>query len=321
MIFSLSTRWNAGRHSAGEPMLDEILALGIRHVELGYDLTLDLVPGVRRYIESGTVTADSVHNFCPVPLGAPFPHPELFTLASSDPRARDSAAKHTERTIRFAAEVGARCVVLHAGNVDMKPLTPELIALQQARKRYEPVYDRTRMKAITERDRRAGRQIAYLIEGIARLLPVLAETRVALALEILPSWEAIPTEVEMERVLRHFDSPWVRYWHDTGHAQIRENLGFSHHIRWLSRLMPWLAGMHVHDVAPPAHDHLVPPQGRIHFAALPALPPGTAVPRVLEPDPAVTRDELLAALRILEEAWDRPAPPPAAPIPPGRPTS
>ena len=71
----LSTRWNAGRHLSGEAMLEEILALGLQQVELGYDLRLELVPGVKAMIASGAVKVRSVHNFCPVPIGAPRPHP------------------------------------------------------------------------------------------------------------------------------------------------------------------------------------------------------------------------------------------------------
>jgi hypothetical protein len=47
-----------------------------------------------------------VHNFCPVPIGAPRGHPEIWTLAARDERERESAMHHTGRTIRFAAEVG-----------------------------------------------------------------------------------------------------------------------------------------------------------------------------------------------------------------------
>ena len=68
-------------------------------------------------------------------------------------------------------------------------------------------------------------------------------------------WEALPTEVEMFELLREFGSRRLRYWHDMGHGQIRENMGFINQVRWLEKLQPHLAGMHVHDVARPACDH------------------------------------------------------------------
>ena len=107
MIFGLTTRWNAGRHTSGEALIEEILGLGFDHVELGYDLRIDLVPGVQKMVRDGTVKVNSVHNFCPVPVGAPRGHPELFTLASGDPKIREGAVHHTAKTIRYAATVGA----------------------------------------------------------------------------------------------------------------------------------------------------------------------------------------------------------------------
>ena len=83
MRIALSTRWNAGRHTTGEKLVEEILQCGFTRLELGYDLTIDLVPGVRDMVRTRAITVDSVHNFCPVPVGAPGGSPELFSMAST----------------------------------------------------------------------------------------------------------------------------------------------------------------------------------------------------------------------------------------------
>jgi sugar phosphate isomerase/epimerase len=146
MFFSLSTRWNASRHTSGEAMIEDILGLGVSHVELGYDLSVVLVPGVRRMVNEKAVSVDSVHAFCPVPIGAPYGHPELFTLCSRDRRVRAAAVSHLTRTLEFTGEVGAGVVVLHAGNVKMRNMTHRLAALCQAGKqsstRYEKIKDK-----------------------------------------------------------------------------------------------------------------------------------------------------------------------------------
>ena len=85
-------------------MVEEILSLGFDHLELGYDLRMDLVPGLQKMVQERAVKVDSVHNFCPVPIGAPRGHPELYTLASTDRKIREGAIHHTSKTIRFAAE-------------------------------------------------------------------------------------------------------------------------------------------------------------------------------------------------------------------------
>ena len=307
MQFALSTHWNAHRHIHGEALIDEILALGIGAVELGYDTRIDLVPGIRKRIAEGAIKANSVHVFCPVPVGAPRGHPELYTMAATDPRTRQGAIQHTTNTLRFAAEVGAKCAVCHAGNVEMDHLSRVLWDLSASGRQFTSSFEKTKMKLQIERDKRAPKQIQLLEDSITRILPVLEETGVSLCFENLPTWEAIPSEVEFEQLLRRFNHPRLRYWHDIGHGQIRQNMGFINLERWLERLSPWLAGMHVHDVVPPAMDHVMPPRGQVDFGRLKKFAE-MDIFRVIEPHSQTPAADIAAALVHLREAWGGKAP-------------
>ncbi|MBN1558048.1 MAG: TIM barrel protein [Lentisphaerae bacterium] len=300
----LSTRWNAHRHRAGEALIDEILALGFGGVELGYDLTLDLVPGVRSRVESGAVRVRSVHNFCPVPVGAPQGHPELFQLASLDPRERNAAVRHTEETAAFAAGLGAAAVVVHAGNVAMRRGTERLIDLIGKGRGLTPRCDRLKARLLARRQKRAPRHLEALCRALDELLPVFAEHRLRLALENLPSWESVPTEVEMETLLERYAGAPLAVWFDIGHAQVRENLGLISARHWFARFAPVMAGIHIHDVAPPAFDHLMPPLGAVDFTAFKDARPCDSV-AVLEPAPATPEEEIVNARRAVEAAWRR----------------
>ena len=302
MFLSLSTRWNACRYTDGEPMIEEILELGFEHVELGYDLTMDLVPGVLKMVKSGAVKVSSVHAFCPVPVGAPQGHPELFSLASTDSRMRASAFSYISKTVDFAAQVGARTVVLHAGNVDMPHMTRRLLRLAEDGGQFSPRYERLKTKLMMKRDKRAPKQIKHLYNGVERLLPVLENAGVTLAMENLPSWESLPTESEAEALITHFGSSRIRYWHDIGHGQIRQNLGFVAQVRWLERLAPYLAGMHVHDVAGAGYDHIMPPKGDVNFSIFDPLVK-LDIPAVLEPTPQTPVDALTTGIKTISEAW------------------
>ena len=55
MRFSLSTNWNVRRHTEGEALSDEILALGFDALELGYHTTEELAAGIRRRVQAGRV--------------------------------------------------------------------------------------------------------------------------------------------------------------------------------------------------------------------------------------------------------------------------
>lgn len=306
---ALSTRWNAGRHQSGQAMIEEILALGLDRVELGYDLRAELIPGVRAMVESKAVRVDSVHNFCPVPVGAPRPHPELYTPASTDRREREYAVVHISRTLRFAAEMGARVVVCHSGNVDMPKFSFDLIRMAAHGQQFGEPYEALKLKAQLARDKKAPRQIEYLAESLEALLPVVKETGVKLALENLPTWEAIPSELEGEKLMKRFHSAGIRLWWDVGHAQIRENLGFINAARWLRRLAPHIAGMHVHDVEPPGQDHLMPPRGKIDFPALADFAKMDKV-LVLEPAPDTDAAHIVRAIDYLRETWNLTEPKP-----------
>jgi len=303
MTFSISTHWNAGRSRSGEDMVKEILALGITSVELGYDTTMDLVPGVLAMVQQKAVMISSVHNYCPVPVGAPFGHPELFSLSSLDRRTRESAVAYTVKTINFAAEMGAKAMVVHAGNVEMKHMTLDLINMAEGGQLHSPAYDKIKMKLMIQRDNKVKKHLEQLYRSIEDIMPSLTATGVRMGIENLPSWESIPAETEMEKIFQHFGNAQIGYWHDMGHGQTRQNLGFIGHKHWFDKLSPNLIGMHIHDIIPPARDHLMPPAGRIDFAEFKSgIKPDTIL--VLEPAPGLPAAEITEGLKILREKWE-----------------
>jgi len=302
MRLSLSTRWNAASHGSGETLVDEILALGFTRIELGYDLTFDQAAGVKKKVDEKAVTVESVHSFCPVPLGVPGGHPELFLLASVNARIREQAVLYTARTVEFAADMGARVVVTHAGRVAMRDMTRKLIAMCERGKQDTPRYQRVLMRTMDRREKKAPRHLDELCRSIDTLLPVLQQNRVCLAMENLPSWDAMPNEAEMQALLARYRGPEIACWHDMGHGQVRENLGLTCHQRWIELLRDRIAGFHMHDVIPPAHDHLMPPAGMIPFAAFrEVLPPDPLV--VFEPAPGTPPELIFDGVAAIREAW------------------
>lgn len=287
-------------------MIEEVLKLGIGHVELGYDLTLDLVPGVMKMVADKAVVVDTLHNFCPVPVGAPMGHPELFQLSSLDRGARESAVRHTIKTVEFAANLGAKSVVAHAGNVEMTNLTHDLLDLCNSGQQYSPRFEKIKLKLLMKREDKVKKHLDNLYRSIDELLPALTGAGVRLAFENLPSWESIPCESEMETILKRYATPLIGYWHDIGHGQIRQNLGFISYRLWLDRLAPRLAGLHIHDVAAPARDHLMPPQGSVDFAGFKTyLKSDMAL--VIEPAPRTPEADIREGIRVLREVWGLPA--------------
>lgn len=321
MRIALSTNWNVRRHEAGEAMVDEILALGFDALELGYHTTDELAAGVRRRVQAGAATVDSVHAYCPVPVGAPHGYPELYLLASLDEDERAMAAILLGRTLSFAAGMGARAVVLHAGRIFLKSFFGELHtrtlveALEREGSPEGERYQRLLAKALGRRAARVRRYFDGFCLSLDALLPKFEQAGVALCLENLPSIEAFPDEREMLMLKRRFDTPALAYWHDMGHGQVRENLGWIRHVEAARELLPVTRGVHIHDVQPLTDDHLQPGAGVIDFGAF-AFYGAAEVLKVFEPAPDVAPDELAASLRLVRRAWGgAAATPPDAPSP------
>jgi len=308
MRIALSTNWCAQRHEAGEAVVDEILELGFDALELGYHTTEELADGVRRRVREGAVAVDSVHAYCPVPVGAPHGYPELYLLASQDEDERAMASILVGRTLAFAESLGARAVVLHAGRIFLRAFLSELNtrtlvdALEDEGTPEGPRYQRLLAKALRRRTKKARVCFDGFCFSLEMLLPKFEKAGVALCLENLPSIEAFPDEGEMMMLKRRFDTPALAYWHDMGHGQVRENLGWIRHEEAARLLLPVTRGVHIHDAAPPMNDHLPPGKGMIDFGAF-AMYGADAVIKVFEPSESASPDELKEALAFVRHAW------------------
>jgi sugar phosphate isomerase/epimerase len=106
----------------------------------------------------------------------------------------------------------------------------------------------------------------------------------------------------MEALIQRFGNTHFGAWHDIGHGRIRQNLGFINQERWLQKIQDYLVGMHIHDVAPPAYDHLMPPEGEVDFDRLKPYA-SEGVIRVMEPSPRATPEEVARGRQVIQSAW------------------
>ena len=302
MNLSISTHWNAAWHESGEGVIDDVLALGVDAVELGYNLRIDQVPGVRTRVNEGAVKVYSVHNYCPTPVGAPHGHPELFLMSAREQRTRDSAVLHISNTIQFAAEMGADVVVIHAGRLSIRHRSSDLLRLYANGQQFSPRYEKIRTKLLMKREKLAPVCLERITACLEALMPFCQKHGVRLAIENLPSWETVPNEAELVQLLDRFDSPYLCAWHDIGHGRLREILGFSSATRWIEKYGSRLAGMHVHDVSAQGQDHVMPPLGTMDFTAFKPFIRSDMV-LAMEPAPGTPTSEIQAGLAIVRAAW------------------
>ncbi len=301
-MYSLSTCWNSDRHTDGRAMLREIRDLGFAYAELSHGIRVSLLPGVFEAVQAGEIKISTLHNFCPLPIGVNHANPNLFKFSALDPREREYAWRHTLKTLETAERVRAPLVVLHLGAVDMKEHTGRLIDLAGDGHRDSPRYQRLCEEALERREARKEKHLAVAYDFLRRLTAEAAARGVRLGIENREALEELPFESDFFFLFREFTDPTVCYWHDIGHAQIKENLGLIIHRMHLGSLADRLAGFHIHDVQFPARDHRAPGAGAVDFAALkPYVKPDHL--KVFELSPSLTADEVRQGVAHLQGIW------------------
>jgi len=297
-MISFSTCWNSGRHNAGDEMLREIKGeFGLDLIELGHGIRISLIPGIQKIFDAGEVRFSSLHNFCPLPVEVLAALPDCYQFSAVYPQERERAIKQTFQTIDFAARLGAPFVVLHLGAVKMRPITDLLIELTKAGEYLSRKYVRLKLRAVQKRERSAATYLQRVKDGLRRVIDYAAAKNVRLGLENRRGYEEIPTERELPALLDEMDSPQIGYWHDFGHAQIKENLAFLDHAEWLRRIAPRTLGCHVQDCIWPAQDHQPPFAGDVDLEKLVPLLPANCL-FVWEMSPRKTADEIRRSMQI-----------------------
>jgi sugar phosphate isomerase/epimerase len=255
-------------------MLREIKSdLGFDLIELGHGIRLSLMPGIQKMFDAGKVRFASLHNFCPLPVEVMTASPDCYKFSAASSEERERAIKQTFQTIDFATRLNAPFVVLHLGQVNMPPITDQLIELAKTGKYLSRKYVRLKIGAVQKRERVAPAYLKRVKECLGRIIEYAASKNVRIALESRRGYEEIPTERELPELLAETGGAQLGYWHDFGHSQIKENLGFIDHAEWLRLIGPRAFGSHVQDCVWPAKDHEAPFTGAVDFEKLvPLLP-------------------------------------------------
>lgn len=253
-------------------MMREIADLGFSHVELSHGVRITLVPGILKALSEGFIGISTTHNFCPLPTGITRAAPNLYEPSSKDLRERDQWLRQTKRSIDFAAQVKARVLVCHLGSVRFFFFNPaETLRDYGERHPRQTIPDDPRYRAALGRTTaKVRKQMAPYwanVEASVRAVLDYAQTKgVRLGFENREKLEELPLDDDFLTLLDALPagSP-VGYWHDSGHAQIKQRMGVIDHATHLARYAPRLLGFHLHDVDAEGHDHQPIGDGTIDF--------------------------------------------------------
>ncbi len=300
-MLGISTAWRSEIWDNGVEIIEEILSLGAKAVELEYRLSKPALKGILPFFREGRVSVTSVHNILPRPWKIPkeMANGEFVSLSAPDEDERKSAIRYTLETMEWAERFGARAIVLHLGKVPMDGVMEFLMNIYDE-KRLQSPEGKAFVQEHKETRARLGKPLLEAsLKSLDRLAKEAEKRGILLGIENRYKIQDFPTLEEFKAIFKELRGSSVRYWHDIGHATTQENLGLVEKGELLENFRELLVGVHLHGCNG-YHDHYAPGSGEEDYKHLKEfLKPDTV--RVVETHHRATREELVQGLEFLRE--------------------
>jgi sugar phosphate isomerase/epimerase len=292
---ALSTMWAVGRFPSLADFFEAGKKLGFARFELNHAVNSSML---ERLSLNGAIT--SVHEPCPADISYPELKRRNWLISAPDEQDRRQGVLATQRSIDLAHQLGARAIVVHPGRVDIDPaLEVTLVDLYRAGKYGQPEYLQARARLVAARAAQAETNVRSVRRSLVELAEHAARMGVRLGLENRLHYQEIPLPDELDDLFDLGLGEVVGYWHDVGHAQVFEHLGFHSHQEWLQRFADRMVGVHLHDVVG-VMDHLAAGLGQVDWDMVTGYLPAGAL-RTCEFRSSNSPQEVAAGLKWLVE--------------------
>ena len=268
---SLSTMWAKGRFSRMAEFASKAEELGFTQIEPNTSIS----PQMLGELIEAPVPISSIHSPCPAILSSRGIPISRLPLSSLDKNERTEAVTFTKKTIDLAASVRARAIVLHMGDVPIDlSLQDRLYKLHDGGYAQTKEYSQAKEELVYQRISQALPYLDAARKSLRELSQYSWQKGIMLGLETRFHFNEIPNMDEMAELLNGVSESLVGYWHDVGHAEVQQQLGFSLHEEWLSRFKDRMVGIHLHDILG-ISDHQAPGKGDMNWEMVAKyLPPG-----------------------------------------------
>jgi sugar phosphate isomerase/epimerase len=263
--------WAKDRFSHMSGFAAKARQLGFTHIEANTTIS----PQMLSELLKTAMSISSVHSPCPAVLSSQGTPVSNLSLSSVDESERMEAISFAKRTIELAANVSARAIVLHMGEVPVDlSLQDSLYKLTDRGRAQTKEYRQAKDKLIYQRTSQAPPYLDAARKSLQELGEYSRQKGIMLGLETRFHPNEIPNMDEMAELLSEVSENLVGYWHDVGHAEVQQQLGFSLHEEWLSRFKDRMVGIHLHDIHGTS-DHQAPGKGNMNWEMVARyLPPG-----------------------------------------------
>jgi len=237
--------WVKGRFSHMAEFAARARELGFTHVEPNASIS----PRMLSELIETAIPISSIHSPCPRVLSSRGIPITSLSLSSLDQSVRTEAVSFT----------------VHMGEVPIDlSLQDRLYKLYNESRAQTRDYSQVKEELIYQRIS----QVPPYLEAARKSLQDLSEYSyqkgIMLGLETRFHFHEIPNMDEMAELLDEVQGSPVGYWHDVGHAEVQQQLGFSLHEDWLSRFKHRMIGIHLHEVLG-ISDHQAPGKGNMNW--------------------------------------------------------
>ena len=223
-----------------------------------------------------------------------------LSLSSLDTSERMKAVRFAKKTMDLAANVSARAIVLHMGEVPIDlSLQDRLYKLRDGGYAQTEEYRQTKERLVHQRLSLAHSYVDAARKSLEELSKYSLQKGIMLGLETRFHFNEIPNMDEMAGLLGEASEHLAGYWHDVGHAEVQQQLGFSFHEEWLSRFKDRMVGIHLHDIRG-ISDHHAPGNGNMNWEMIAKyLPQGIA--KVCEIGEWNDEEQMLGVVKFLQK--------------------
>jgi len=258
---SLSTMWAKGRFSHMAEFAAKAKELGFTHIEANASIS----PRMLSELIETTVPISSIHSPCPTVLSSRGIPVTSLSLSSLDECERMEAISFAKQTIDLASNVSAKAIVLHMGEVPIDlSLQDRLYELYAQSHTQTKEYSQAKEELVYQRIYQVPPYLDAARKSLQELSEYSRQKGIILGLETRFHLHEIPNMDEMAELLNEVPESPVGYWHDVGHAEGQQRLGFSLHEEWLSQFKHRMIGIHLHDVLG-ISDHCAPGKGDVNW--------------------------------------------------------
>ena len=243
-------------------------AAGYDAIEISHSTT---EAKLRQVLEANALPVTSVHQPAPWVRNADGRGNSHCNLASIGDSERGIALDYALKSVEWAGGIGVDRLIVHLGQVSD---VPEMFEEEfEMRRMFDsgqadaPRFSELRAAAIARRKREAEPYLTKARESLFALVHACEPHGIAIGLENRYHYHEIPQPSEYDMLLDGLTLEEAGYWHDVGHAEVLDRLGFIVRHAWLDSLSSRCIGAHLHDVLG-IGDHRAPGDGDVEWGYL-----------------------------------------------------